>query len=124
MMLTSPQQLSFDEYDARQATAARDVAIETVADHAEENVTGWKTAALGYVRRYAETHYEFVSENCTDWAFENGLIKPHDPRAMGQIYRAAAKAKFIINIGSGRSVKRASPTTLWRSCHPNFKGNV
>lgn len=98
----------------------RVTAIETVASHAEENLPGWKIQAVEYVRRYSAMHLEFISEDCTDWAYENGLAKPHDPRAMGQIYRVAAKAGMIRKHGYGRSVKRASPTVLWRSLHPNF----
>lgn len=100
----------------------RVTAIETVASHAEENRPGWKQEAAKFVRCYAATHREFISEECTDWAYANGLARPHDPRAFGQVYREAAKAGIIRKGGYGRSVKRASPTVLWFSRHPNFSG--
>lgn len=98
-------------------TPPRAAQVESVCAHAEENLPGWKMFALGMVRRYARDHQEFVSEDCTDWAYENGLVKPKDPRAMGQIYREAAKAGVIAKSPKGGwSKKRASPTTLWSSC--------
>ncbi len=100
----------------------RTAAIESVASHAEENIPGWKDQALEYVRRYAAMHREFISEDCTDWAYANGLARPHDPRAFGRVYRDAAKRGVIRKAGYGRSVKRASPTVLWESRHPNFAG--
>lgn len=111
-------QLTLDDY--AEARARREAAIVIVADHAEENYPGWKELALKLVAQYAATHRDFISEKCTDWAYENGLPTPHDPRALGQIYRMALKQGIIRKNGYDRSPKRASPTVLWRSCHPNF----
>lgn len=95
----------------------RVAAMETIATHAEENHPGWKAEAAEFVRLYAKTHAEFISEDCTDFAYANGLARPHDPRAFGQVYRDAAKKGIIKKAGYGRSLKRASPTVLWRSCN-------
>ncbi len=113
-----------DLFELANAIAEREAGMRAAADHAEENHPFWKAEAAEYVRRYAETHREFISEDCTDFAYANGLARPHDPRAFGQVYRDAAKRGVIRKAGYGRSVKRASPTVLWHSCHSNFKGKV
>jgi hypothetical protein len=104
------------------AAISRAAEIETVAAHADENHAGWTDEARKHVQSYAATHREFISEDCSDAAYASGLAHPHDPRAWGKVYRAEAKAKTIRKNGYGHSKKRASPTVLWRSCHPNFKG--
>lgn len=110
-----------DMFDWAAALAEREAGMKIAADHAEEDHKGWKHEALEMVRRYSGICREFVSEDCTEWVLANGLRKPDEPRAMGQIYRMAEKAGITEKAGTGRSKKRASPTTLWRSCHPNFK---
>jgi hypothetical protein len=98
----------------------RAAAIEIVAQHADENHSGWTEEARAHVRSYAATHREFISEDCSDAAYAAGLMVPHDARAWGKVYRAEAKAGSICKAGYGHSKKRASPTVLWRSCHSNF----
>jgi hypothetical protein len=106
------------------AAISRAAEIETVAAHADENHAGWTDEARKHVQSYTATHREFISEDCSDAAYASGLPHAHDPRAWGQVYRAEAKAGTIKKAKDrfGWSVKRASPTTLWVSLHPNFKG--
>ena len=113
--------MSLDFFEYADALDRRDASMAIVTAHAEENHPGWKDQAGEFVRRYAALYREFISEDCTDWAYAHGLSKPHDPRAFGQIYRDSAKAGVIRKAGYGHSVKRASPTVLWRSCHTNFE---
>jgi hypothetical protein len=108
------------QLDLLEYTPPRAMQVDAVAAHAEENLPGWKRQAAAWIRKYSATHYEFVSEDCTDAGYEAGVPAPTDPRAWGHMYRYCDKAGIIRNAGTGRSKKRASPTTLWHSCHPNF----
>jgi hypothetical protein len=112
-------QLTFDDYEAR---VKRDVAIATVAAHADENVHGWTTQAFALVALYATMYSEFIAEDCAEFAYSQGLKRDGiDPRAWGKVYKNAAKAKVIRKKGYAVSQKRNhSPTVLWASCHPMF----
>lgn len=112
----------YDLFEFATALAERDAGILQAAQHADEVHPGWTDEARGHVKRYAATHREFISEDCSDAAYAAGLAHPSDPRAWGKVYRAEAKAGTICKAGYGHSKKRASPTVLWASRHPNFKG--
>jgi hypothetical protein len=109
-----------DLFELADALRARDAAANLAAAHAEESLTGWQAMAVAWILKYSETHYEFVSEDCTDAGYAAGIPRPNEPRAWGAMYRYCASHSHTEKAGNGWSIKRASPTTLWRSRHPSF----
>jgi hypothetical protein len=108
--------MQLDLVELIEASKKRDEAIASVACHADENHPGWTGEALGYLKLYAEFHQEFISEECSAASHKAGLVKAHDPRAWGQVFRAAAKAGVIRKDGYAISNNRnRSPTVKWRS---------
>ncbi|MES2030875.1 MAG: hypothetical protein V4477_16970 [Pseudomonadota bacterium] len=112
------QQLSFDDY--RPVRSARVIAA---ALHNEEKIEGWSADAVAWIRAYSALHRTFVSEDCTDEGYRAGILHPPEPRAWGFAYRYCAhldRAWIVKSEAAGWSKKRASPTILWLSQHPNF----
>lgn len=98
-------------------TKARDAGMQQAVDHADEAVSGWSDRAFAFLKRYAATHMEFISEDVSDAAIEAGEPQPPTLRAWGQIYRRAVKEDVIIQVGAGRSRRRhASICPRWGSC--------
>jgi hypothetical protein len=68
-----------------------------------------KTAPNGF-----EVTMTFLTEQFVDWATWRGLAVPPDPRAIGGIMRAAAKAGIIVRAGY-RQDRWGSIKTAWRA---------
>jgi hypothetical protein len=112
------QQLNFDDYKP-----VRSARVIAAAVHADEALEGWSADAVAWIRAYSALHRTFVSEDCTDAGYEAGILKPAEPRAWGQCYRYCSTHDWIAKSdAAGWSKKRASPTILWVSQHPNFAG--
>lgn len=97
-MQPSPQQLSFDDYTARQAVALRDVGM-IEAEFAEtltaSNFSEVAYAAICHVaRRQSEVHVDDVLRFCR--------IKPSHPNAWGAVWMRAIKDGTIIRTGTVR----------------------
>jgi hypothetical protein len=75
-----------DEYDARTARAARDEAIATVDEHAEEI---WKLAALDVVYELARERDYFTTDAVWYLLDKRGIDPPHEERALGAVMRKA-----------------------------------
>ncbi len=100
---------------------ARDVAISTVAAHADENSPRWSEIAFKWICKYAAENSTFISEECTEAAMQAGITRPADDRAWGYPFQRAAKELIIKKIGYGISNRRhQSPTPRWQSMHKNF----
>jgi len=111
-----------DLFDLAEAVAARDAAIASVAQHANEAVPDWTEQAYRWICLYAEAHPEFISEHCTAAAHAAGIPVPHDSRAWGQPFKRAAHDLIIVKAGYGISNRRhRSPTPLWKSMHANHR---
>jgi hypothetical protein len=77
---------------------------------------GWGELADAWIRTYARTNRQFISEECTRAACAGGLALPPDPRAWGSPFRRAARDGIIRRVGYAQSPQRhLSPTVLWRS---------
>lgn len=89
------QQLSFDDYTARQAVIARDVGIVT-AEFAEA-LTGSNFAEVAYAaichvaRRQSEVHVDDILRFCK--------VKPSHPNAWGAVWMRAIKDGVIMRTG-------------------------
>lgn len=105
-------QLDLLAYAIRQ----RDAGMTRAADHADAIEEKWTDRAYRWICSYAETHKQFISEDCTGAAEAAGLKSPTDDRAWGWPFRRAAKAGVIVQDGTGRSTRRhASICPRWRS---------
>lgn len=107
---TSPTQDSI--FDSGAAVNATDEAIERVADNADVE---WRARALEAVRRVALRKQTFIVDEV--WA-ELGE-EPAEPRAMGAVMRAAAKAGLIVGTkewhASERVTAHRNPRKVWQS---------
>lgn len=93
-----PEQLSFDDYNARQAVAARDVGMAT-AEFAEA-LTGSNFSEVAYAaichvaRRQSEVHVDDILRYCK--------VKPSHPNAWGAVWMRAIKDGTIFRTGTVR----------------------
>ena len=105
--------------DALDLAHAREAANEGMAralDAAERRDDMWPDIAYSFLVRYAWSHEQFISEECTAEAERLGYGSPADPRAWGAIFQRAARDGIIRRNGYGTSHRRhLSPTPLWRS---------
>ena len=103
-------------------TALRDAGIAAALEHSESENVGWAGVAMACLHRYARTHREFTSEQCTAAADTFGLVTAQ-PKAWGAIYAKAARLGIISPGGIGRSLKRHhSVCILWKS--NVYRGNA
>ena len=97
-MSSTPQQLSFDDYTARQAVAARDVGM--VAAEFAEALTGSNFSEVAYAaichvaRRQCEVHVDDILRYCK--------VKPSHPNAWGAVWMRAIKDGTIMRTGTVR----------------------
>ena len=100
------------------ARAERDQGIAAAAEHQERESVGWTELAAAFIHRYARTHREFISEECTEASREYGLIQPENQKAWGQPFRLAAKRGYIKKHPDKLGVSKRrhlSPCPLWVS---------
>ncbi|MEU9058980.1 hypothetical protein AB0D13_08925 [Streptomyces sp. NPDC048430] len=88
----------------------RDAAIAQVDANADAD---WKRYALGFVAEVSADLDEFT----TDDLWDAGLIKPHEPRALGPVMRRAAKRGLIATTGDFRKsrYRNCAPLPVWAS---------
>lgn len=97
-MRSAPQQLSFDDYTARQAMAARDVGM--IEAEFAETLTGSNFSEVAYAaichvaRRQCEVHVDDILRFCK--------IRPSHPNAWGAVWMRAIKDGTIIRTGTAR----------------------
>lgn len=95
------------------ARIARDEGMSRVAEKAERVEPGFAERAYAFLLSYTTRHAEFSGEDATDAALAAGII-PHDLRAFGAIYAAAARNHLIRRIGFvPRRRGHGSPGPLW-----------
>lgn len=98
------------------ALAARDAAIEQVADNAEEAAPGFAAAARDFVLDYLSEAGPCDAETITDACLEVGIV-PHDLRAFGPVYLALAREGLIVKAGVSTRRRRGHGTSggnVWR----------
>lgn len=97
--------------DLSAGRAAADAAIEQVEEHADG---AWLDEARQVVRRLAETHREFTTDDV--W---RSLPSTREPRALGAVMRWAATERIAENthqtVPSTRPECHARPVAVWRS---------
>lgn len=100
--------------DRSEALAAAEEAIEQVEGNADDE---WLADARAVVRRLAETHPEFTTDDV--W---RSLASTREPRALGAVMRQAAAEGIVENthqtVPSTRPECHARPVTVWRSLLP------
>ena len=102
--------------DFDRARQERDSGMEQAVQHAECVDDAWPDVAYSFLVRYAWSHEQFISEECTAEADRLGYGSPADPRAWGAIFQRAARNGIIRRNGYGTSHRRhLSPTPLWQS---------
>jgi hypothetical protein len=99
-----------------EAIRRRDLAIDRVLQHADEDWLGWAYDALTYVaKRRAELTTDAVWYMLDWWCIDY----PPEPRALGPVMLGAAKDDWLSNTGrTSRSVRPCShhrPLTVWAS---------
>jgi hypothetical protein len=107
------------------AQAARDRGMTQAIEHAERIDDTFGERAYAWIVSYAQTHRQFISEQCTAAAAAAGIVSPADDRAWGAPFHRAARAGVIRKIGFGVSQRRhLSPTPLWASCAATRSGKA
>lgn len=95
-----------------EARAARDRALVAVAEGAPQD---WMEDAERTVLAIARRRAEFTADDI--WA--TGLCSPPEPRALGAVMTAAARAGLIARTGrfqaTARAKRHAAPIAIWRS---------
>lgn len=93
------------------AAAARDEGM-TRADVAADS--RWKTEALSAIYRTAQSRPEFISDDV--WLL-SGLHEPKEARALGPLFREAARRGWIVKTDRTRPSVRSnlSGKPVWRS---------
>ena len=107
--------IGMDPVIAKQAAAQ---GARLAAEKADRTTEQWTKTALAFVRSYAQSHAEFLTEDVRKAAIEAGIAKPPDQRAWGFVMVAAAREKVVV--ADGYRKQRAanchgSPKTVWRS---------
>lgn len=102
--------------DGRQgALEARNAALESVADHAEQHDPGFAVAAesfaLGYLTQYGPTSGEIIVNAC-----KAAGIVPHNDRAFGPVFLRLARSRRIVKAGYTPRLKGhlAPGACIWR----------
>lgn len=100
--------LNFD-----QARAQRDAGMQLAADHAASEDPGWADKAYDALVSYARAHRAFTSE---EFRSGSGVKSPTTPKALGPIFRRAARDGVIEKGGFAIAKERhLSPCVLWHS---------
>lgn len=85
--------------------------------HAESLDPEWSKTALVMLQGFAVTgsNEPFTSEHFRFWCEEHDFKIPV-PKALGHVFRAAARSGHIRKVGYEASLERhGSPTVLWRA---------
>jgi len=108
--------MATDVFDADASRAARENAIATVDDAADEE---WKTAAIAAVKYVAERRAEFTTDAVWFILDRTAVEKPAESRAMGAVMRHAASAGWCAVTNQTRKSVRVPchrrPLQVWRS---------
>ncbi|HEX8577977.1 MAG TPA: hypothetical protein VF655_00095 [Allosphingosinicella sp.] len=101
--------------------SAADAAAEGMARaaaNADAKQEQWTARAFAYLTSYAETHFEFMTEDVRVAAYAEGLPVPSDGRAWGSVTQRAARENYIA-VSAYRKTRirpaHATPRPLWRS---------
>lgn len=92
--------------------------MKRATDHAEADHKGWKEEALRFLRRYCETHVDFLTEDLIDAA--RGIV-PASPcegggKAWGSVITTAKREGIIEKIGYRPArTSNLSPKPVWAS---------
>lgn len=103
----------------RKGRQARDASIAQVDEHAAK---AWRAAALQAVRYLCATEAEFTTDDVWDYMHRmHPALLTHEPRAMGAVMQAAARARLCEATDrtrqSGRPDCHARPVRIWRPLH-------
>lgn len=91
----------------------REQGMTAALEHAGDD---WKHSAYTFLCQYARTHDVFSGEDVSDAHIAAGHPQPPDLRAWGSLYRRAQREAVISFLdNNGRSHRRASPCTRYRS---------
>lgn len=102
--------------DFEAAQERRELGMQRAEDSAQRADPGWPDRAVEQVRKYAESHGEFLAEDVRHHAEDNGFPKPPEPRAWGPVMSKAVKAGICEFAGYQRAKdSNLSPKVLWRS---------
>ena len=106
-----------DLFTHAEARQARDAGMARAAEHAERVDPDWPVRALVFVRFYAATHAEFLTEDVVAAYLAAGHPPPPDGRAWGPVMQAAARREIIERCGyDAARTSNLSPKVLWRAC--------
>lgn len=98
------------------ARLERDAAMQRVAEKADRVSPGWSDEAAAFLRQFAGRTEWFTSADVIGMAVEAGIPQPHDRRAWGPVFMAAARSGLIAQDGFSRHAWRhKSICTRWRS---------
>jgi CBS domain-containing protein len=95
-----------------------DEGMSRAADHAESVNPGWNEQAFSMLLTYAETHFEFMTEDVRVWAHTKGLPQPPDGRAWGAVTQRAVRARLLVRDRYRKTripPAHATPRPVWRS---------
>lgn len=99
---------------ATQGDLLRDAALEQVEANADAE---WIAAAKAVVWALIKLGEPFTSDHIWRGLDERGVGKPREPRALGAVLRAAAKAGYIQSTGewfkSERPENHSRPVAVW-----------
>lgn len=98
MNLDAQMAIDFSSPTLAEARASRDVGMERVADKAEREEPCFAARAYAELVHYSTLHAEFSGEDATDAIKAAGIV-PHNDKAFGPIYMAAARNGLIRRIG-------------------------
>jgi hypothetical protein len=105
------------EFNFEAAVAARDEAIERVDENADPD---WKEAAKLIVCDLARNKVRFTTDDVWRQLLNQGVMFPHEPRAMGGIMMGLARAGVIRRLDSQRKSEMVGchcrPKQLWIGC--------
>jgi hypothetical protein len=101
---------------ALQMPPAREAGMSAALEHAGD---AWKNAAYTFLCRYARAAHPnalFTGEDISDAHIAAGEQQPPDLRAWGALYQRARRERVLAVVdNNGRSWRRASPCTRYRS---------
>ena len=103
-------------FDVPAAIEARDQAIEQVDTNASPE---WKQHAIEAVKHLARMRPEFTTDDVHQYLADRGVEMTHEPRALGAVMVAAARARIIAPTDrytpSARPECHRRPVKIWRS---------
>jgi len=100
------------------AKAQAQAAIDQAVAAADREITGWSDLALRFVRLYATQNKgrRFTGRDIVLASIEAGIIQPENQKAWGGPIQRAARAKFIVRVGTTEDPNRHNnPVPLWEA---------